>query len=178
MLQFQRILAVGLLFYAPSTFPLHAGAPQEPADDRHCLSSEDVRSVQASNRAARTMAPHMDHEAKHGGVFFMAPDQHHHLEGALEPSGVLRIYLYDAYTRPIVAKKFSAKARIQTSGRTHTVPFAYDRESGTLSTRLPSAASFPIDTTVWITFPARGREPRRTDLFSFSFESYSNARTP
>jgi hypothetical protein len=37
--------------------------------------------------------PHMDHLPKHHGIFFMAPDNIHHIEGALLPSNNVRFYL-------------------------------------------------------------------------------------
>jgi hypothetical protein len=58
--------------------------------------------------ASAAMKPHMDHEPKHGGVFFMAPDRFHHLEGVLLPAGTFKVYLFDDYTRPLPAKGFEA----------------------------------------------------------------------
>ena len=48
---------------------------------------------------------HADHDSKHGGTFFMALDNQHHLEGALERPGVFRAYVYDAYTQPVSAEE-------------------------------------------------------------------------
>src|SRR5581483_11196421 len=48
---------------------------------------------------------HQDHDPKHGGIFFMAMDNKHHLEGVLETSGIFRVYLYDAYTHPLPPAK-------------------------------------------------------------------------
>jgi predicted RNA-binding Zn-ribbon protein involved in translation (DUF1610 family) len=59
----------------------------------------------------RTVAmAHGDHNPRHGGILFMAPNGFHHLEGALGADSEFRVYLYDDFTRAIPAAGIEARA--------------------------------------------------------------------
>ena len=62
--------------------------------------------------ARRTLRPHGNHNPQHGGQFFMAPDNWHHLEGIYPRERVFRLYLYDDYARslsPAAMKRVQAR---------------------------------------------------------------------
>ena len=44
---------------------------------------------------------HANHNPQHGGLFFMAPDMWHHLEGVYSQDETFRVYLYNDYTKPL-----------------------------------------------------------------------------
>ena len=68
--------------------------------------------------AKRTLRPHGNHNPQHGGQFFMAPDNTHHLEGTLPSSRLFRLYLYDDYARPLPAARLkAAQGRVEVNGR-------------------------------------------------------------
>jgi hypothetical protein len=65
----------------------------------------------------RTKKPHMkgahsDHRPRHGGAFFMAPNKMHHLEGVYSDRCGFRLYLYNAFTKPIGVGRFRAFIKI------------------------------------------------------------------
>lgn len=75
-------------------------------------SREHTEPGTCSDGALRAMgtkvSAHGDHNARHGGVLFMAPDGEHHLEGALA-DGRFRLYFYDAFTQPVAPESFAAR---------------------------------------------------------------------
>ena len=63
--------------------------------------------------ASTSTRPHQDHNPKKGGIFFMAPDAWHHLEGVHPEPGVFRVYLYDNFSQPLDARAFDGRAVLE-----------------------------------------------------------------
>jgi hypothetical protein len=55
--------------------------------------------------------PHGDHNPKHGGQFFMAPNNWH-VEVTHPARGVFRVYCYDEYSKPFMPKGFTARLEV------------------------------------------------------------------
>src|SRR5687768_204040 len=132
--------------------------------------------------ARRTLRPHGNHNPQHGGHFFMAADNWHHVEGTYPRAGVFRLYVYDDYARPLtpavlrrVAARVVTNERYDAKTRTSTDVTAFQlrpsRDGAYLEARV-TGVTFPAAMTAKIrlkpdapeyrfdfTFPAVTREP-------------------
>lgn len=124
-------------------------------------------------------AAHQDHESKHGGDFFMALDEKHHLEGILVEPDTFRVYMFDEYSKPL-SKADVAKADGKVAwGKADNAPETALKPSAdglTLEAKSPSKLTFPTELTLRIRFPgaAAGSRP---ELFTFPFKAYTHDPT-
>ena len=132
--------------------------------------------------AKRTLRPHGNHNPQHGGQFFMAPDNTHHLEGAYPRARLFRLYLYDDYARPLPSDQVKkVKARVVTKETFDTATrvtkeiaaFPLAARSGSyLEARIDDAA-LPAEMTAKVRFKDEGPEYR----FDFTFSGLSKDLT-
>src|SRR5688572_23947545 len=126
-----------------------------------------------------TPRAHGDHNPKHGGIFFMAPDNWHHLEGAYPAAGRFRVYVYDDFSKPLTLEQArKVRGRIVTkeafdpkTGRTRelaSTPLVLARNGAFFEARV-DAAALPAKLTAKIAFKPGDKESR----FDFSFPAYS-----
>ena len=126
-----------------------------------------------------TPRAHGDHNPKHGGIFFMAPDNRHHLEGAYPTAGRFRVYVYDDFSKPLtLAQARKVRGRVVTkealdpktgaSRELASTPLVLSRNGDFLEARIEPLA-LPATMTAKIAFSADDKESR----FDFAFPSYS-----
>ncbi|MBI3940295.1 MAG: hypothetical protein HY315_05630 [Acidobacteria bacterium] len=123
-----------------------------------------------------TPAEHSDHNPKHGGVFFMALDTEHHLEGTLIAPGVFRLYLYDARLQPLAPAQVKlAKGTLYWGDLPEGpgMPLVLDQHAQTLQAVLDRQPNFPISLTARVALPGTKSPDGKPELFTFTFERYS-----
>jgi hypothetical protein len=120
---------------------------------------------------------HGNHNPQHGGQFFMAPDNWHHVEGAYLSTGVFRLYLYDDFTKPLpltqvrdvaarIVTKQTFDAATKTTKELAAAPLV--RNGRFLEARI-GKLSLPAQMTAKISFKKGGPE----HVFDFAFEAFS-----
>jgi hypothetical protein len=123
--------------------------------------------------------PHGNHNPQHGGLFFMAPDNWHHVEGTYPQSGRFVLYLYDDYAKPLSAAKMNQiTARVVTKetfdNQTKTTkeisafPLALSRSGTALEARV-DPLTLPANLTAKVKLQPNGPEYR----FDFAFPEFS-----
>ena len=126
-----------------------------------------------------TQRAHGDHNPKHGGIFFMAPDNWHHLEGTYPAPGRFRVYVYDDYSKPLgLADARKVRGRVVTkevfdpkTGTTRelaSAPLVLARNGAFFEARIESV-NLPAKLTAKISFRSDDKESR----FDFTFPAYS-----
>lgn len=138
---------------APTTRELQWFCPDNP----ETLSAEPGNCPDGSSMHIRAVPmAHGDHNAKHGGILFMAPNGYNHLEGTLDEEGTFRLYLYDDFTKPIDATPF--EARVDDTELTPVSDGAYV----TASMGVPQ--TYPAEHVVHVNFPGVERDEARFDF--------------
>ena len=119
---------------------------------------------------------HSDHSPKHGGTFFMASDNWHHLEGVLASATEFRIYLYDNFTKPISAKGYDGTAEVirqdnkgNDLGKSLKLDLQLNADGSYLTAPIPAEYVAPLAFTVRVTLQ-KGEKPA---LFNFTFDKPS-----
>jgi Heavy metal binding domain len=126
-----------------------------------------------------TPRAHGNHNPQHGGLFFMAPDNWHHLEGTLPRAGVFRLYLYDDYTKPLprdqvrkttarLVQKETFDPATGTTREEAATPLVAAPDGRYLEAKI-GKVSFPAQMTAKIKFQPAAPEHR----FDFTFPEYS-----
>jgi hypothetical protein len=126
-----------------------------------------------------TPRAHGNHNPQHGGLFFMAPDNWHHLEGTYPRAGIFRLYLYDDFTKPLQRdqmRKTSARLVLQetfdpatrTTKEITAMPLVPSGNGRYLEAQLPKLP-LPAQMTAKVRFQPAAPEHR----FDFTFPEYS-----
>jgi Heavy metal binding domain len=121
--------------------------------------------------AKYALRPHGDHNPKHGGQFFMAPNNWH-VEVTHASAGLFRLYVYDDYSRPFVPTGFSGRiiSMIDTKGKAVDLAIPFRRAaSGPLLEARVAGLALPATIAVKVRFQANEQEYR----FDFPFLDYS-----
>lgn len=108
---------------------------------------------------------HNDHNAKHKGAFFMAPDKIHHLEAAFSERCGFQVYLYNAFTKPISVQRFQAfiKAIPNSEDEAEIIRFLAPNKNHTvLQAKIGDSVTRPFKIELYLKFP----EADDPELFS------------
>jgi Cu/Ag efflux protein CusF len=112
---------------------------------------------------------HQVHHPQHGGAFFMAPNKMNHVEVIYSNTCGARVYMYNAFTRPIRADRFMAFVEFVPldDEQFEVIRFLQPSKDGTyLGTDLNHGVEPPFDIRLFMKFP----ESDQVELFTVKLE--------
>jgi hypothetical protein len=114
---------------------------------------------------------HGNHNPQHGGLFFMAPDNIHHLEGTYLSNGTFRMHFYDEFTKPqtiAAVRAYKATLVVKDSKTGKETTYSLVRSGATMQAAIGNVP-LPAEMYASVTFAAGGKPNR----FDFTFPEYS-----
>ena len=161
----------------PVVVTLHWTCKQSP--DQKLM--DPGKCADGSDRAlVKQIRAHGDHNPRHGGIFYMAQDQWHHMEGTLPSAGTFRAFFYDNYTQPIDAKAFTGSVVLQAIDPATkapkdvaTFPLRLSRDGKTLEGTLKNDARPSKETPTTMVAKVRMTKDGPEQPFTFAFVEYS-----
>lgn len=125
----------------------------------------------------REIRAHGDHNPVHGGQFFMAEDNWHHVEGTYPSAGLFRAFFYDNFKKPLAGKNFSGELVVldKSDKELATITLAPSRDGNTLEARIPpQLATVPLRAKATIKYDSKAR----AQPFDFVFNELSKDPGP
>jgi hypothetical protein len=161
----------------PVVVTLHWTCKQSP--DQKLM--DPGKCADGSDRAlVKQIRAHGDHNPRHGGIFYMAQDQWHHLEGTYPSAGLFRAYFFDNYTQPIDAKAFSGSVVLQAIDPATKMPkdvasfpLRLSRDGRTLEATLKGAPAPSKEAATTMVAKIRMAKDAPEQPFTFAFVEYS-----
>lgn len=119
--------------------------------------------------ARYALRPHGNHNPKHGGMFFMAPNNWH-VELTHPSVGLFRLYVYDDYSRTFIPRGFTSRiiSLPGAGGKPADASIPFTRLGEYLEARVPKLG-IPAPIAVKVRFQTDDQEYR----FDFPFADYS-----
>jgi hypothetical protein len=166
----------------PVVVTLHWTCKQSP--DQKLM--DPGKCADGSDRAmVKQIRAHGDHNPRHGGIFYMAQDQWHHLEGTYPSAGNFRAFFYDNYTQPIDAKAFSGSVVLQaidpatkSPKDVATFPLRLSKDGKTLEGTLKGDPHPSKETPTTMVAKVKMAKDGPEQPFTFAFVEYSKDVAP
>lgn len=115
-----------------------------------------------------TVRAHGNHSPQHGGIFFMASDNWHHLEGTHPEANTFRLYLYDDYSKTLPATQMKQVTATVTR-KSAVLPLKLSADGKFFEARVDGLAPPAADLFTMVKFKKDGPEYR----FDFAFPAFT-----
>jgi hypothetical protein len=125
----------------------------------------------AAKTKTYALRAHGNHNPQHGGLFFMAADNTHHLEGTYLSTGTFRMHFYDEFTKPqkiAAVRAYSATLVVKDPKSGKETTYSLVRSGATMQAAI-GKLPLPAEMYASVAF-APGGKPNR---FDFTFAEYS-----